>query len=437
MSLLLLLGGANFPASPTSTGVAGPDGSTIYIEFSPTTNPLDDPVWVDISTKVRFNPGVSIRRGRSYELDDFQTGTCTFELDNRDLRFDPDNASGPYYGGLKPMRQFRVLIRHESIVYPRFYGFIEGWPQRYHVSRREAFVPVVLHDAFWLFAQSGIAEGGFVVGTAVVGTDRVGGGVAGTQELSGARVDTVLDLDNWPETRRDLEAGVSLVPAQASVSQSDPLSYLKLIEESEDGFFFVAKDGDATFLSRHARYLLARMTTSQATFSDSGATSGYSDFGTDLDLDRVFNDIRFTRDGGTEQTVEDADSRTAYRRRRESKSGLLVTTDASTRNLALSFLHRYKDPQTRLPGVRIEPLNPASDLAHWLGRELLDRVTIQHEPMDAGTTRTFNALLEGYTETFTSKTYVVSANFSPFYDPTPFIVGDATKGVVGSRNVVH
>ncbi len=398
-------------------------------------------MWVDISGRARQSAGVTIKRGRSYELDDFQTGTCSLELDNRTLDFDTDNEIGPYSGGLLPMRQIRVLIEYAGVTYHRFYGFIEGWPQRYDISKTLAWVPVQAYDAFWLFSQSRLAEAGFIVGDSslgVVGSSRVGGGVAGTEELSGARIDTVLELDEWPSARRDIADGQSLMAA-GDASSGDPLSYMKKVEESEDGFLFVARDGAVTFLDRHARFLLDRMTTVQATFSDDGGDDGgYAEFGTDFDLDRVFNDVRFTRDGGTEQAVEDTSSRNKYRRRSSSKSGLLLTTDPETKNLARSFLNRYKEPSTRLPSIAIRPMrSPATTFPAWLDRELLDRVVIEHDPVNVGDQRVFDSLLEGYTETFNTEDFTVSANFSPRYARSPFIVGDPVAGVVGDREIVY
>lgn len=399
-------------------------------------------MWVDITDKVMFSTKVNIRRGRNYELDDFQTGACQFTLDGSGRLFDSDYTAGPYYGNLKPLKQFRVLIVHAGTTYPRFRGFIEGWPQRYSIAKNTATVPVQLYDAMWVFAQGGLAESGFTVGSptlGIVGTSRVGGGVAGTSEFSGERIGTVLDLDSWPDALRDLATGDSLMNTDDPSTGTSPLSYLKSVERSEDGFLFVARDGKVTFLNRHARYTLARMTTSQATFSDDGADGRYSEFGTDLDLDRVFNEVRRTRDGGVTQIVEDGTSRNDYRRRLSNESGLLLTADTETKNLARSFLNRYKDPQPRLPGVRIQPLRTptASNFPAWLNRELLDRCTVEHTPLNIGTQRTFDTLLEGYAETFDTKSFEVVGNFSPFYDPTPFIVGHATKGVVGSRYVVH
>jgi len=48
---------------------------------------------VDVTAFVR---SVSIRRGRSRELDRFSTGTATVVFNNEDRRFDPLYSAGPY-----------------------------------------------------------------------------------------------------------------------------------------------------------------------------------------------------------------------------------------------------------------------------------------------------------------------------------------------------
>lgn len=437
MTLLLLLGGAGSGDGPSGSGVAGPAGSTIHIEFSPMTGPLEEPVWVDVSTYVRHANGVTITRGRSYELEDFQPGTCSLQLDNRLLHFDRLNGSGPFAGGLEPLKQWRVLITYDGVTYDRFRGFSQGLPQRYDISKHDATVPISLADAFWLFSQSEITDGGWIVGEGIVGTSRVGGGVSGTKELSGARIGTVLDVDGWPSTWRAVADGQSFMSA-GDEATGDPLSYMKTVEQSEDGFLFMSAAGEVVFLDRHARYLLERMTTSQATFSDDGGDAGYAEFGTDYDLTRVFNDFRLSREGGVEQAVEDRDSIRSYRRRKGPSGTLLLTNDTEVRNLARSKLDRYKDPADRLPSMAIKPMrDPSSAFPAWLARELLDRCTVEHDPMNSGDPRTWDVLLEGYTETFDTVDFNVSANFSPLYERLPFIVGDPVAGVVGDRQIVH
>jgi hypothetical protein len=432
MSLLLLLGGAG-TGTTTNPGVGTGYDVDIVVEFSPTTNPMDTPVWVDITSYLR-DTGVSIRRGRSSELDDFVAGTASFTLDNRTRLFDPNYSAGTYYGLLKPHRQFRISLRHNSTVYERFRGFCLGYAQRYDVSKREAYVPVELVDAFGLLAQADMTEAVFVLDDpdlGVLDVNRLGGDDSIEQELSGARVDRVLDLVGWADALRDLDTGSS------TMNDTDPsgsaLEYLKNVEVSEDGFLYVSRTGKVTFIERHARFTDTRLVTSQATYSDDGSDNRYADIGFDYDLDRVYNDVRRTRDGGVEQTAEDSTSIESYFRRVHSVTGLLLTTDAETADNAASFLDRYSEPMMRLPELELRPLrDPDVMFPAWLARELLDRVTVETTPMGLGSQLSTQQHIEGYTETFTTRTYTARVALSPATSTTStvFILDSATQGVL-------
>src|SRR5438105_8622633 len=63
---------------------------SVLVSFN--AGPLVDPVaqWTDISHRVE---SFSTERGRSSELDDYQTGTCQLVVDNTDRDFDVYNPA--------------------------------------------------------------------------------------------------------------------------------------------------------------------------------------------------------------------------------------------------------------------------------------------------------------------------------------------------------
>jgi hypothetical protein len=81
---------------------------TVYFNGSP----------VDVTDYVR---SVSIRRGRSRELDRFSTGTASIVFNNEDRRFDPLYSAGPYFGQILP--RLRVTVVRDEI--SLFDGLIE------------------------------------------------------------------------------------------------------------------------------------------------------------------------------------------------------------------------------------------------------------------------------------------------------------------------
>lgn len=93
--------------------------------------------WVDITPYVRWNEGISIRRGRSSEGSDTDVTSCSMTLDNRDGRFSPRNPLGPYYGQLKINTPLRVAVLRNGVTRYRFYGEVSEWPVRWHKSARD------------------------------------------------------------------------------------------------------------------------------------------------------------------------------------------------------------------------------------------------------------------------------------------------------------
>lgn len=124
---------------------------TVTVEVAFTTDPLStSPSWTDITAYVR---SWQSDQGRSFELDAFRAGQASIVLDNTDRRFDPLNASGPYYGNLLPRKRVRVSAVWNSTTYRIFDGYVDGWPQSY-APPASATVTLKATDALALVAQS-------------------------------------------------------------------------------------------------------------------------------------------------------------------------------------------------------------------------------------------------------------------------------------------
>ncbi|CAL9352179.1 hypothetical protein SUDANB1_00482 [Streptomyces sp. enrichment culture] len=83
-----------FPEDPLSTKVEFRMGST----------------WTDVTSRVRAEQQIRIRRGRSDWGQQVDTSSCTFTLDNNDGAFTPRNPSGAYYGGIGRNTPVRVSV---------------------------------------------------------------------------------------------------------------------------------------------------------------------------------------------------------------------------------------------------------------------------------------------------------------------------------------
>lgn len=106
---------------------------------------LSSITYTDVSTYVRK---VSIKRGRSSELDDFTTGSCQVMFSNEDRRFDPENSAGPYYGELTPGRPIRIQATAPGgSAQTIFQGYVDQWDQQY-TNPSDAVAVVTASDAF-------------------------------------------------------------------------------------------------------------------------------------------------------------------------------------------------------------------------------------------------------------------------------------------------
>jgi hypothetical protein len=126
---------------------------TVEIGFSTTagsgTVPLNSTLssitWTDVSSDVR---SCSINRGRSSELDSFNTGSCQITFANADRKYDPENAAGTYYGKLTPGRPIRIRATPPSgSATGIFFGFVDQFNQQY-TNPTDATTVVTASDAF-------------------------------------------------------------------------------------------------------------------------------------------------------------------------------------------------------------------------------------------------------------------------------------------------
>ena len=91
-------------------------------------NVLLAPSYIDISNRV--TGGVSVARGRSRELDQFNAGTASFSLRNEDRAFDPLNTTSPYYPGIVPRTLVRISLAGQVI----FVGRVEDYRVKYDIT---------------------------------------------------------------------------------------------------------------------------------------------------------------------------------------------------------------------------------------------------------------------------------------------------------------
>lgn len=214
--------------------------------------------------------GVSLRRGRNRDFERFSSGSCSIELRNQDRVFDPLNALSPFYGNIIPRRRVRVFTDDVQ----QYEGYIESWDFGYDVSG-ESVATIQANDAFTLLATRELE------------------GVVVSEQLTGARVNAILNSVGWAASDRVVETGSSVVAAGTATGGA--LSYLQQVEASEQGYMFVGKTGQLFFKQRNS--MLSDYV--PVTFADDGSGVAYSSVNVNYGTDLLFNQAFVTYSGGT------------------------------------------------------------------------------------------------------------------------------------------
>lgn len=225
------------------------------------------------------------------------------------------------------------------------------------------------------------------------------GAAAFTGELSGTRINRVLDIVGVPESLRDIADGDTPV-GPAVYGGSTVGEYLGRVVESEQGALYVDHPGGGKlkFRGRYARLTEARSTTSQATFTDNDTLDGWcyrNDIAPEPNgADTIVNTVKVAWQGGSE-IVTDDDSIAAYGARSRD-----ISTEASTPQAARSagawLIGRYSQPQAR---IRRLPLGPGGGQAGLdavvLGQHISDRITVERHPQGVGSPIVNELIVEG------------------------------------------
>jgi hypothetical protein len=302
---------------------------------------------------------VSIRRGRNRITSQFEAGTANVTLYDQNGDWNPTNPASIYYPNLVPLRQIIIYATYGTNNYFLFSGFITNYDTGFRQGNDElSTVTLRCVDGFKLLAGSGI-------------TTVPGSGV----QLSGARVNAILDEIDWPISLRDIDAGDSTLQADPGTDR-DALQALFNVEQSEFGGIFLDGNGKVNFVSRDN--LIAAPAFPVYEFSDQGTDISYTNAVVALDDTTLINDVTITRLGGTAQNAFDQDSIDKFFLHSGTRSNILVQTDAEALDQAEGILATRKDPEIRIDSIQLnlyDDANPNKPLA-GVDIELLDGVTV-------------------------------------------------------------
>ena len=402
---------------------------TLQVAFD--SEPFDETQsYTDITSYLR---AFTTRRGRANELGDFVAGTMSFSVSNADNRFNPNNASSPYYDSgnartkIQPLKRVRMSATYDSTTYLIFEGFLQSVPVKFISEGADSIVTFTCVDAFKIFQSSQLDGVGWRLGLA--GFSELGLSTrlsyVDEQELSSARITRILDAIGFPSNRRDILTGTKQVISQAITT--NVLTGLRECETAENGQFFISKDGKATFRNRDYKLSNTKAINVQGIFSNDGSNLPYTNVSTSFDDNEIINVYEWQRSGGSIQYKADTNSVLRYRAKELNKSTINIS-DADV----LSIIEQ-KIAETSLPIVRIDNLtcNPRENTSLWeqvLGREFGDRISVKIVNVD-GSSFTDELWIESISHNVnaSSQSWSWTATLSPA-GSSAWILGQAKLG---------
>jgi hypothetical protein len=311
---------------------------------------------VDVSNVVDT---INTRRGRSATADEFQTGTLTLRIVDQNGDFNPQNPSSPYFGNLTPMRKVAISATYDSITYPIFSGFITSYTTTTPRNANDvAYTTITAVDAFRLAQNAQIST--------------VTGAVA---QLSGARVNKLLDQIAWPVTMRDVDSGLTLLQSDPGTARTT-LAALTTVANSEYGAIYVGKNGYFVFQDRSVT--AGSVGGTPVVFNDNGTDIGYANAVWRLDDTLVFNQANVTRTGGTVQSATNQASIDKYFAHTYNQQDLLMATDADALNYAKAYVASRAETSIRCDAIELDLYTDNYDagITAALDLDFFDPVTV-------------------------------------------------------------
>jgi hypothetical protein len=336
---------------------------------------------------------VSIRRGRNRILNKFEAGTAVVTLADDNGNWSPANTSSPYYGKLLPLRKIRIYADYDDgggvDRYYLYSGYITSYNSTYGLGVDETSeITLQCVDGFRLLNGIGIST--------VAG--------AGSPQLSGDRINTLLDIVNFPTSQRDVNSGNSTLQADPGTSDRDLLGAIQLVESSEFGGFFLSAEGNATFLSRDTISKKADETPTVFADDGSGITYQQIEFANDDTL--LVNDVTVTRLNGTSQNVFDQTSIDTYFLHSGKRDGILVQTDTEALDQAQTLLIARKNTTDRIDSMSINLLDSSAPtkIVAGLNLEIFDLVNVT-KTVPGGSTITKELFVQGIQHDITNRIF--------------------------------
>jgi hypothetical protein len=366
-------------------------------------------VIVDVSNQV---DKIDTRRGRNAQADQFQTGELSLRIVDQNGDFNPQNLSSPFAGLLNPMRKVQITATWNTETYPIFSGFITSYSTTTPRDVGEVvYTTIQAVDAFRLAQNAQISTV----------TD------SGAGQLSGTRVNKILDEIGWPASMRDVDAGQTTLQADPG-SPRTALQAMQTVELSEYGSLYVDANGEFVFQDR--AFTTSSVDGTPVVFNDDGTGLPYFNAVWLLNDVLIYNSTQITRAGGTAQTAINQPSIDKYFLHSYNQQNLLMETDAVALDYARAYVASRAETTTRCDAITLDLYTDSYDagITAALDLDFFDPVTITTtQPGSSALTKTLQVF--GVAHSITPNSWKTQfTTLEPIIDG--FIIGSSLFGIL-------
>jgi len=285
---------------------------------------LGGTIFYDVTDRVRT---FSVNRGKGRRFANFRSGGATIEFNNHDRAFDPLYPDSPFAGNIIPRREIRVSMGTAV----QFTGWIDDWDLTYSPDGN-SIAGAVATDAFTFLANQKLTAGTPV------------------QETTGERISTTLSDPEvgWAADLRDIDTGTVDVGTQEIQASTNALTYMQKVAETENGLFFVDKQGRVAFRDG----VQAPSSADLVTF-DQGNNIPYRNIGIIYGSELLYNEVTIANSGGGTAVATSPSSQGEYGIRQLTITDLLGATDEQSVDLALKLVDLYSEPEYRVETLEV------------------------------------------------------------------------------------
>lgn len=358
-----------------------------------------DALYSDVSSRVQ---SLSIRRGRSGNLDQFQAGEATVTLKDTTGDFNPLNTASPLYPNVLPGRPITITAAFTpaggtATEYGQFRGFVRSIE---HDPAPDALRTTVHAQDLFLYlarAKPTITN----TGTVTVGQ----------------AIGTVLTAIDWTDTKyRSLASGDTINAGFASNAESTGLQLIEGFLEVDRGEFFHARGGTVVYRDRYDRY----KRTSAGTITNAATSAAAA-----TDLTNIKNRAKVVKTGSGTATWTDYVSVSNFGPSDFATiESTYVNSAAHGTALAQWLVAMEKDPTPPVRSLQFTANRSDALMTQALQRDLGDRITV----VDAAIAGTADFYIEGIEHQVTNggKLHQVAYTLSRVPTSGAFIFGTSS-----------